>query len=135
MKLYIQIINNEAVNHPILEENLLMFFSEDSLISSTEYAPFDRVPPPSVAVYDKLVNTYELVGKVYTDVWTVVHMNEQEVLEKQDQAKLEWKDAQGYASWKFNEITCSFYPPVPHPQDDRQYEWSEETITWIEITS
>ena len=38
-----------------------------------------------------------------------------------------------YASWILNEATCLWEPPVALPQDDKQYDWDEATINWIEI--
>ena len=39
-----------------------------------------------------------------------------------------------YASWKLNETTCQWGAPVAYPDDDKRYDWNEETITWDEIT-
>ena len=39
-----------------------------------------------------------------------------------------------YASWKLNETTCQWGAPVAYPDDDKRYDWNEETTTWDEIT-
>jgi len=38
-----------------------------------------------------------------------------------------------YSSWTLNEDTCRWEPPVPYPDDDKVYEWDEETTNWVEI--
>jgi len=38
-----------------------------------------------------------------------------------------------YASWMLNEDTCLWEPPVPYPNNNKTYEWNEETLSWKEI--
>lgn len=40
-----------------------------------------------------------------------------------------------YASWVLNEETCDWEPPVPVPNDamSKDYMWSEETVSWVEV--
>ena len=38
-----------------------------------------------------------------------------------------------YASWKLNETTCQWGAPVAYPDDDKRYDWNEETTSWDEI--
>ena len=38
-----------------------------------------------------------------------------------------------FDSWIFNESTCKYDPPVPHPNDGNFYEWNEDLKTWIKI--
>ena len=33
-------------------------------------------------------------------------------------------------SWILDEPTCTWEPPVPHPNDGNRYEWNEETQAW-----
>ena len=37
-----------------------------------------------------------------------------------------------YPSWVGDIDTMSWQPPVPYPQDGKQYYWDEETINWAE---
>lgn len=37
-----------------------------------------------------------------------------------------------YASWILNENTCHWEPPIPFPNDGKIYDWSEESLNWIE---
>ena len=42
---------------------------------------------------------------------------------------------QPYASWTLNEDTCLWNPPTAYPDDDLQYVWNEETLSWVEVVS
>jgi len=39
-----------------------------------------------------------------------------------------------YESWVLNENTCIWEAPIPHPTDNKFYQWDEETLSWVEIT-
>tara|TARA_R100000773_G_C4214460_1_gene113402 strand:- start:1105 stop:1479 length:375 start_codon:yes stop_codon:yes gene_type:complete len=41
--------------------------------------------------------------------------------------------AQPFPSWTLNEDTCQWEPPVAHPDDEKMYQWNEETQTWDKI--
>jgi len=43
---------------------------------------------------------------------------------------------QPFASWTLNETTCLWESPVAKPDytPDKEYDWNEETLSWIEIT-
>ena len=38
-----------------------------------------------------------------------------------------------FASWILNEDSCLWEAPTPMPTDDKQYQWDEETLSWVEI--
>lgn len=38
-----------------------------------------------------------------------------------------------HPSWILNEDTCLWDPPVPYPQDGKQYTWNEENLNWQEV--
>ena len=40
---------------------------------------------------------------------------------------------QPYASWTLNETSCLWEPPVAYPNDDKDYEWNEDTTSWVEV--
>jgi len=40
---------------------------------------------------------------------------------------------QPFASWTLNEDTCLWEAPVPYPEDDKRYQWDEDTTNWIEV--
>jgi hypothetical protein len=37
---------------------------------------------------------------------------------------------QPYPSWTLDEQTCQWTPPVPFPNDEKQYFWNESTLSW-----
>lgn len=38
-----------------------------------------------------------------------------------------------FESWILNEFTCLWNPPIPLPNDEKIYVWSEEQMNWIEV--
>ena len=40
---------------------------------------------------------------------------------------------QPYNSWTLNEDTCQWEAPVPYPEDDKVYNWNEDTTNWVEV--
>jgi hypothetical protein len=38
-----------------------------------------------------------------------------------------------YTSWVLDDDTCRWEAPTPHPDDDKQYSWDEDTTSWKEI--
>lgn len=42
---------------------------------------------------------------------------------------------QPFPSWKLNEQTCLWEPPVAYPQAGGPYEWDEQKQAWIDITA
>jgi hypothetical protein len=36
-----------------------------------------------------------------------------------------------FSSWVLNEETCRYEPPIPCPQDENSYWWSEEQLKWV----
>jgi hypothetical protein len=40
-----------------------------------------------------------------------------------------------FNSWILNEGTCLWDSPTPYPSDGGIYEWNEEILNWIEISS
>lgn len=38
-----------------------------------------------------------------------------------------------YLSWKLNEQTCQWEPPVEYPNDGNVYVWDETTIGWFKL--
>ena len=135
MNLYIQLIDNQPANHPILKENLLQIFPDIDLENNTDYAKFERVQKPLQGPYTKsITGHYEFVGSVVKDIWVEEVMSAAEQLEKQNSVKAEWQQV-GFTSWIFNEETCDFDPPVPYPDDTANvYIWNESIGNWEVIT-
>lgn len=73
MRLFIQIRDGQPFEHPIIEDNFREAFPDidpDNLPAS--FAPFERIAPPQITDDQILLGpTYEWVGDVVCDVWTV----------------------------------------------------------------
>tara|TARA_R100000353_G_C6344929_1_gene151509 strand:- start:85 stop:486 length:402 start_codon:yes stop_codon:yes gene_type:complete len=39
-----------------------------------------------------------------------------------------------FASWVLNETTCNWEAPVSYPTDGKNYNWNEDTTSWVEVT-
>lgn len=40
---------------------------------------------------------------------------------------------QPFASWTLNKLNCQWEAPVPCPFGGKNWQWNEETTTWVEI--
>ena len=38
-----------------------------------------------------------------------------------------------FASWVLDENTCIWKAPISYPSDGKQYNWSEDTTSWVEV--
>lgn len=132
MKLYLQIKNGNAVNHPALEENLLSVFGK----IPEDWVEFKRITQPSYEIlpvdpYQIPVCEYALSddGTTWEDKWSIRNMTEEEKTQKINDVV----SNKPYASWIFNEEKCIFDPPIPYPKDEKHYYWNEQNLTWVEI--
>ena len=136
MELFIRIKDGQPFEHPILGDNFRDAFPNvDTNNLPAEFARFVRVQAPVVGVYEKNQTvSYQLVDGVYTDVFSVEQMTIEEIAEKQQATKDAWMP-NGFASWVFNENTCSFEAPTPRPTDGKFYQWDEPTTSWVEVSN
>ena len=132
MELYIRIVDGQPFEHPIIDENFRQAFPDvDTNNLPPTFARFTRVPEPAYGVYEICEGcTYEWDGDIVTDVHHVRDMTIEEKNAKQEEVKSNWAE-NGYASWVFNEDTCSFDPPTPRPTDGEPYVWDEDTTNWV----
>lgn len=133
MNLYIKYINNEIVNHPILESNLyytVVNFNPEALPGDLK--KFERIPAPNPSgPYVRVETTYALGDD---DIVRDVHY-EVEITAEEKAAKIAAARAMEHpASWTFDEAACAWAPPTPYPTDGKLYNWSEETTSWVEFT-
>jgi hypothetical protein len=135
MELFIRIKDGQPFEHPIFGDNFRQAFPNvDTNNLPAEFARFVRVAPPLVGPYEKNQTvSYQLVGDAYTDIFTVEQMTAQEIAAKQQATKDAWA-TNGFASWVFDETTCTFNPPTPYPTDNKRYAWDESTTSWVEVT-
>lgn len=133
MELFIRIKDNMPFEHPILKENLLQAFpgiDVDNL--PPEFSRFERITKPNgLGPYEIYVGSrYDWVDGIVKDIHDIRAMTNEEKIEKQNQVKEQWQQNNGFASWLFDEITCSFKAPVEKPNDGNFYKWNEETKSW-----
>lgn len=135
MKLYIRIKDGKPFEHPILEDNFRQAFPTIDVNNlPSEFMRFERIPQPKLDVYQVYEGvTYEIGNHLVRDKHLVREMTDVEKLAKQNVVKEEWA-IYGAKSWVFDEITCSFKPPIPCPEDGKYYKWNEKDLSWDEIT-
>jgi hypothetical protein len=118
MNLYIETENGAAKNHPAFEDNLIQAFGS----IPEHWEPFARVVRPT-GVYQVLESenvTYAKVNGVWTDVWAVRDMTEEEKTTKQQIviAAFNAQDqASNWSAWTLDEATCKMVPPIPRPAE------------------
>ena len=131
MKMFIQIRDGEPYEHPILEANFTQVFPDiDTNNLPANFANFERVPVSWIGVYQIYEGfSYEFVDGIVKDVHNIRDLIVEEKIAKQNKTKEYWA-TNGYPSWVFDELNCSFVAPIPMPTDGKSYFWKEETQTW-----
>lgn len=124
MNLYIQVENGEPINHPAFEDNLIQAFGA----VPSNWEAFIRIPKPTPAanqIFDSELPTYQKVNGIWTDVWALRDMTESEIvarkLDTELTVKAQWAarpQAINWEAWTFDEVTCSYVPPIPRPPQD-----------------
>jgi hypothetical protein len=160
MNLYIEIENGVTKNHPAFEHNLIQAFGSIPV----HWEPFIRVERPMPSVYQVLESeesVYTKINGVWTDVWSLREMTEEEKVELQQSVITAFNDheqAENWSAWTFDEATCAMVPPIPrpapvegkrvfwcgadanwkeapaYPVDDKQYKFDFLAWQWVEIT-
>lgn len=80
MDFYIKIENNQPIDHPVTEENLIQVFGS----VPSNFAPFNRIQPIDsgvlLGVYEKYTNKYTLNsdGLTWQDTWSAIEMDQNE---------------------------------------------------------
>jgi hypothetical protein len=135
MKLYIQTENGQTVNHPAFEDNLIAAFGG----VPDHWKPFVRVERPTLGVYEVLESeqsAYQMVDGVWTDVWTVRPMTDEEKAAVQQQVIDAWAlrpNAFNFTAWVLDEATLSMVPPIPRPvEEGKIFRWSGADNNWKE---
>lgn len=123
MNLYIKIENDQAVEHPAFEDNLLDVFNGQI---PDHWKPFIRKAPPVIGAYEILdppTPIYQKIDGVWQDVWTKRDMTNEERLEAQARVVHAFNNrpqAENWAAWTLDEETCSMQPPIPKPPPDQE---------------
>lgn len=135
MKLYIKLLNEKPVDHPITAENMETAHPHIDLNNLPEgWANFVRVEQPKLDVYETAECVYEWDGDVVKDVWYIHEMSDVEKSQKQERVKKSWAEDKGsFDNWVFDEETCTHKPPVPYPDDGEAYKWIQEAEMWVPL--
>lgn len=135
MLLVIQVKDGVPIEHPISIDNLKLFdpsFDINKLPEGLEI--FERIDPPPKSRFQYYVaRPYKKVNGVWTDDWEIVDIPDEEkkAIIKKEQENFIYKD-----TWKWDEETLNWIPPVPFPTDEnKHYKWNNEKIQWDEISS
>jgi hypothetical protein len=121
MNLYIQIENDQPINHPALMDNL--FQSLGGIPPGWEQ--FIRVPRPVLGAYQVLVSeepTYTKQFGYWMDTWTTRDMTDAEKAAKQQATRDAFNarpQAENWSAWTLDEATCTMAPPIPRPEPDQ----------------
>jgi hypothetical protein len=148
MKLYIEVENGVVKNHPAMEDNLIQAFGS----IPENWEPFVRVVRPTLTAYQVLESenpVYTKVDGVWTDVWTIREMTEEEKTVKQQAldsttatqavqqaVKDFWAtlpNRENFSAWTFDEKTCQYLPPTPRPTEG-DFRWDGATNSWVPRT-
>jgi hypothetical protein len=114
MNLYIETENGLTKNHPALEENLLQAFGS----IPENWKTFVRLDRPELTVYqimDSDMPTYKKVDGVWTDVWSIRNMTDEEKQVKQQSVRDSFnsrEQAENWSAWTLDEATCTMQPPI-----------------------
>lgn len=123
---YIQVENDQPVNHPMLEKNVLEFYG----VIPENFKPFERVlfkdSSLSCELFQKPINIYVSDdGQTWRDQWAVVDMTEEE-----KQAKI--NDVQSRPPGPnviLNVDTLKWEPTTEKPKG--AYYWNNATGEWV----
>ena len=121
MALFIQIENDQPVNHPVYDFNLIQVYGR----IPEGWAMFNRVDRPIPTVYQILESdepVYTKIEGVWTDVWSLRDMTAEEKTAKQQaviNAFNTREQASNWSAWILDEATCTMQPPIPRPDLDQ----------------
>ena len=121
MNLYIETNNEQTVNHPAFEDNLIQAFGA----IPEHFEPFVRVERPVLTLYQVLQSdepVYTKINGVWTDVWSLRDMTDEEKSAKQQVVRDAFntrEQASNWSAWTLDEVTCKMQPPIPRPVPDQ----------------
>lgn len=127
---YIKIENGQVKNHPVALDNLQQIYPDFlNNYQSLGYLPCEFFPAPGYpSPYCVITPVYTISGNVVQISYNLRPMTAEEKIER---IAVRMNDPKPYESWIFDEATCDYISPVPHPQDGQQYNWDEETTSWV----
>jgi len=131
MSLFIKVIDNQIIDHPVLFKNLQMIYPEITTNNPPEnYFPFNRtIPPAKPDPYTVNEVEYVISSGVVNEVYTQRTMT----LEEKQALWQQMTATRPFPSWTIDTDTCIWQPPVAYPDDGQKYQWDEDAQMWQEI--
>lgn len=132
MNLFIKVIDNQVIDHPVAYENLKLIYPDIDYNNPPEnYLPFNRAQIPALPdPYTVNEVSYVIAINVVNEVYTQRPMIDSE----KESLWNEMQNRKPFASWVLNKYNCIWEPPVQYPSDGKKYMWNESTTNWVEIT-
>lgn len=75
--------------------------------------------------------SYNTYGGVHIDGGTPLRKNYAGIGMVYDSERDAFYVSQPYASWNLNDDSCIWEPPTAYPDDDKYYDWNEDTASWV----
>ena len=79
--------------------------------------------------------SYNTVGGVHNNGGTPLRKNHAGIGYTYDETRDAFIAPKPFNSWILNEDTCIWNAPVAYPQDDNDYKWNEQTLSWDLVES
>ena len=111
---------------------------EDGIVTQVIVAEQDFVDTQDGEWVQTSYNTYG--GKHYDpvtgeeDSGTPLRYNYAGKGDTYDSVRDAFYTSQPFPSWTFDDTTCIWEAPVAYPDDDKRYNWDEDTTAWVEVT-
>jgi len=77
--------------------------------------------------------SYNTQGGVHLNGGTPYRKNYAGIGYSYDVSRDAFIPVKSYASWVLNEATCLWEPPTPYPNDGKNYDWDEASLSWVEF--
>jgi len=79
--------------------------------------------------------SYNTLGGIHTLGGTPLRKNYAGVGFTYDRARDAFIPPKPYPSWVLNEDTCLWEAPVVYPDDGDEYQWNEDTQSWVAVVT
>jgi len=79
--------------------------------------------------------SYNTIGGTHTLGGTPLRKNYAGVGFTYDRVLDAFIPPQPYPSWVLNEDTCLWVAPVAYPDDGEEYQWNEDTQSWVAVVT
>jgi hypothetical protein len=79
--------------------------------------------------------SYNTIGNAHTQGGTPLRGNYAGIGYTYDATNDVFYAPQPFASWTLDNATWTWAAPVAMPTDDKQYEWDEASVNWVEVVA